>query len=130
MEFVKRNFRLIFIGVLMLWALFSVFSFQLINQPAGKLGAQKQSVNAPLESPRKPFLVIANFNVYSNIKLGLDLIGGSQFEFKALPSEAVPVINPETMAGLVKVFENRVNASGTTEAVVQQVGKDRVNSLK
>ena len=30
------------------------------------------------------------------------------------------------MAGLVKVFENRVNASGTTEAVVQQVGKDRI----
>lgn len=126
MEFVKRNFRLIVIGVMMLWALFSVFSFQLINQPAAKLGAQNQPVNAPLESPRKPFLVIANFNVYSNIKLGLDLIGGSQFEFKALPSEAVPVINPETMAGLVKVFENRVNASGTTEAVVQQVGKDRV----
>ena len=126
MEFVKRNFRLIVIGVMMLWALFSVFSFQLINQPAAKLGVQNQPVNAPLESPRKPFLAIANFNVYSNIKLGLDLIGGSQFEFKALPSEAVPIINPETMAGLVKVFENRVNASGTTEAVVQQVGKDRV----
>jgi preprotein translocase subunit SecD len=126
MEFVKRNFRLIVIGVMMLWALFSVFSFQLINQPAAKLGAQNQPVNAPLESPRKPFCTVANFNIYSNIKLGLDLIGGSQFEFKALPSEAVPVINPETMAGLVKVFENRVNASGTTEAVVQQVGKDRV----
>jgi preprotein translocase subunit SecD len=32
----------------------------------------------------------------------------------------------DVIKGLVKVFENRVNASGTTEAIVQQVGKDRI----
>lgn len=67
-----------------------------------------------------------NFALYTKLKLGLDLVGGSQFEFTALPTDKVPEINPEVMRGLVKVFENRVNASGTTEAIVQQVGKDRI----
>jgi len=112
MEFVKRNFKLILILVLMLWALMTVFTIK----PASE----------KLEANQKAFLKLANFNVFSNIKLGLDLIGGSQFEFQALPTENLPEISTETMAGLVKVFENRVNASGTTEAIVQQVGKDRV----
>jgi preprotein translocase subunit SecD len=64
--------------------------------------------------------------VFTKMKLGLDLVGGSQFEFEALPTEKVPEINSQVMRGLVKVFENRVNASGTSEALVQQVGKNRI----
>ena len=67
-----------------------------------------------------------SMNIFTNLKLGLDLVGGSQFEFQALATEDVPEITPEVMRGLVKVFENRVNASGTTEAIVQQVGKERI----
>ena len=63
--------------------------------------------------------------VLTQIMLGLDLVGGAQLTFQALP-ESGAQINNEAIAGLIKVFENRVNASGTAEAIVQQVGKDRV----
>lgn len=62
----------------------------------------------------------------SQLMLGLDLVGGAQLTFQAIPGQDVEEINNEVIAGLIKVFENRVNASGTTEAIVQQVGKDRV----
>ncbi|MBI3591082.1 MAG: protein translocase subunit SecD [Candidatus Melainabacteria bacterium] len=62
----------------------------------------------------------------TQLKLGLDLVGGAQLTFQALTGEDVKEVNNEVIAGLIKVFENRVNASGTAEAIVQQVGKDRV----
>jgi preprotein translocase subunit SecD len=62
----------------------------------------------------------------TNLKLGLDLIGGAQLTYQAIPSEQTPKITKEVMEGLIKVIENRINASGTTEATVQQVGLDRV----
>ncbi len=64
--------------------------------------------------------------VTTQLMLGLDLIGGAQLTFQAVPGQGIAEINQETIKGLVKVFENRVNASGTTEAIVQQVGKDRI----
>ncbi len=64
--------------------------------------------------------------VLSQLKLGLDLVGGAQLTFQALTGPDVKEINKDVIAGLIKVFENRVNASGTTEAIVQQVGKDRI----
>jgi preprotein translocase subunit SecD len=64
--------------------------------------------------------------ITTQIMLGLDLVGGAQLTFQAYPGEGVKEITPETIKGLIKVFENRVNASGTTEAIVQQVGKDRI----
>lgn len=63
--------------------------------------------------------------ILTQLKLGLDLVGGAQLTFQAIPGPNTPITD-ETLAGLVKVFENRVNASGTTEAIVQQVGKDRI----
>ena len=62
----------------------------------------------------------------SQLKLGLDLVGGAQLTFQALTGPDVSKVTNDTIAGLIKVFENRVNASGTTEAIVQQVGKDRI----
>jgi len=64
--------------------------------------------------------------VLSQLKLGLDLVGGAQLTFQALTGPDVKEVNKDVIAGLIKVFENRVNASGTTEAIVQQVGKDRI----
>ena len=57
--------------------------------------------------------------------LGLDLVGGAQLTFQAVPGGGAE-INKDSIGGLIKVFENRVNASGTSEANVQQIGKDRV----
>lgn len=65
------------------------------------------------------------FTITSQLMLGLDLVGGAQLTFVATPGPQTP-LNKDTIAGLIKVFENRVNASGTAEAIVQQVGKDRV----
>ena len=64
--------------------------------------------------------------ILTQLKLGLDLVGGAQLTFQALTGQDVNEINNDIIAGLIKVFENRVNASGTAEAIVQQVGKDRV----
>ena len=66
------------------------------------------------------------FTAITQLKLGLDLVGGAQLIFQAVPGQGVDQITNEVVAGLIKVFENRVNASGTTEAIVQQVGKDRI----
>lgn len=65
------------------------------------------------------------FTITTQLMLGLDLVGGAQLTFQAIPEGGVE-INNDTVAGLIKVFENRVNASGTAEAIVQQIGKDRV----
>lgn len=112
MQFIKDNFRLIFIIVLTIFAINSSFEFSNSGQ-FDKLKKQLIYSNG-------------NFNILTHLKLGLDLIGGSQFEFEALATDEVKEITPEVMRGLVKVFENRVNASGTTEAQVQQVGKNRI----
>lgn len=115
MNFIKENWRLltvIFIAYFSFNGLFSIENFS----------------EEPVYDKLKRQLVYASGSTYvfSDLKLGLDLVGGSQFEFEALATEQVPEITPQTMRGLVKVFENRVNASGTTEAVVQQVGKTRI----
>ena len=62
----------------------------------------------------------------TNLKFGLDLVGGAQLKFQGLTTEQVTKITPEVMQGVEKVIQNRVNASGTTEAVVQRIGKDRL----
>ena len=62
----------------------------------------------------------------TNLKLGLDLVGGAQLTFEAKPSKQTPKINQEVMAGLSRVIEKRINASGTTETSVQQVGPNRI----
>ncbi|MDJ0625279.1 MAG: protein translocase subunit SecD [Candidatus Caenarcaniphilales bacterium] len=73
------------------------------------------------------WLWYGNNNIKStNLKLGLDLVGGAQLLFQAEPTKQVPKITNETLEGLKKVLENRVNASGTTEANVLKVGKDRI----
>lgn len=69
---------------------------------------------------------VGDYTIVTNLKLGLDLKGGSQLLLQALPSKLVPEITPEVMKGLETVINNRVNSLGVSETVVQRSGKDRL----
>ncbi len=144
MNFIKDNSRIVAVIAMVLIALFNLFEFK-PKLPETVRNAQYSdeiitvAENASAEDVRKMLedreeakrgrQVVArfdSFDIFSHLKLGLDLVGGAQFEFQAQPTREVQDITPDVMRGLVKVFENRVNASGTTEAIVQQVGKDRI----
>ena len=58
-------------------------------------------------------------------KLGLDLVGGLQVEYQALPAGGK---SPDAgaMATIKQIVENRVNNQGVTEPVVQTQGTDRI----
>ena len=58
--------------------------------------------------------------------LGLDLVGGSRLVLEAVPSSDVKKITPEVMDSLQYAIENRVNALGVGETVVQKVGDKRL----
>ncbi len=67
--------------------------------------------------------------VVINIKptsLGLDLVGGARLVLEAQPSSDVKKITPEVMDSLQFAIENRVNALGVGETVVQKVGDKRL----
>ncbi len=64
--------------------------------------------------------------IFTNLKLGLDLRGGSQLLLKAEPSKNVPEITPAVMTGVETVINNRINSLGVSETIVQRAGKDRV----
>jgi preprotein translocase subunit SecD len=115
MDFIKENFRILTVLVIAVFCIANVFVLQ-VGPNSGQYDRLK--LQQILSTP--------GYSLYTKLKLGLDLVGGSQFEFEALTTDKVPEISPEVMRGLVKVFENRVNASGTTEAIVQQVGKNRI----
>lgn len=73
--------------------------------------------------------VLGHYNgyvVFTSLKLGLDLRGGSQLLLQALPSPAVPTITPEVMNGVETVINNRINSLGVSETIVQRSGKDRL----
>ena len=63
-----------------------------------------------------------NFRVH----LGLDLTSGTTVELRAVkPGGRQPTASDMQQA--IAIMENRVNASGTTEAQVQQQGSDIIN---
>ena len=57
---------------------------------------------------------------------GLDLVGGSRLILEAQTSDAVQKITPEIMDSLQYAIENRVNAMGVGETIVQKVGAKRL----
>lgn len=69
---------------------------------------------------------VQNHTIVTNLKLGLDLRGGSQLVLQAQPSKLVPEITPEVMKGVETVINNRVNSLGVSETVVQRTGRDRL----
>ena len=58
--------------------------------------------------------------------LGLDLVGGSRLMLEAQTSASVPKITPEIMDSLQYAIENRVNAMGVGETIVQRIGTKRL----
>jgi preprotein translocase subunit SecD len=63
-----------------------------------------------------------NFRVH----LGLDLTSGTTVELRAVKPGGRPPTASD-MQQAIQIMENRVNASGTTEAQVQQQGSDIIN---
>ncbi len=69
---------------------------------------------------------VKGYAIITNLKLGLDLRGGSQLLLQAVPTKEVPNITPEVMTSVETVINNRVNSLGVSETVVQRSGKDRL----
>lgn len=73
------------------------------------------------------FKRIGKYDLFTSLKLGLDLRGGTQLVLQALPAPpSVPEITPEIMRGVETVINNRINSLGVSETVVQRSGKDRL----
>jgi len=67
------------------------------------------------------------YSIFTNLKLGLDLRGGSQLLLRANPAPPqVPEITPSVMNGVETVINNRINSLGVAETMVQRAGKDRL----
>ena len=60
------------------------------------------------------------------IPLGLDLVGGSRIVLEAQKTETISEITQDMMDGLKTAIENRVNALGVSETMVQQEGSNRL----
>ncbi len=69
---------------------------------------------------------VGDYHILTNLKLGLDLRGGSQLVLRALPTPLVPKITPEVMTAVETVINNRVNSLGVSETIVQKAGADRL----
>ncbi len=87
-------------------------------QTGNNIQVIKQNVQLPFSKQK--------WAIYTNMKLGLDLRGGSQLLLQALPSKLVPELTPEVMNGVETVINNRVNSLGVSETIVQRSGKDRL----
>ena len=59
-------------------------------------------------------------------KLGLDLVGGSRLVLEAQTTNTIARITPEHMDSLKFAIENRINAMGVAETVVQKEGDKRL----
>jgi preprotein translocase subunit SecD len=59
-------------------------------------------------------------------KLGLDLVGGSRLVLEAQTTDTIAKITQDMMSSLQFAIENRVNALGVAETVVQQAGEKRL----
>ena len=68
-------------------------------------------------------LVVASIFVLIKLplQLGLDLRGGSQLTIQVKPTETVKTIQPNDLKAVQNVIENRVNALGVSESLVQTV---------
>lgn len=60
------------------------------------------------------------------LQLGLDLRGGSQLTIQVKPTEEIQDIKAENLTDVKTVIENRINALGVSEPVVQTVGGDKI----
>ncbi|MEX2055098.1 MAG: protein translocase subunit SecD, partial [Candidatus Andersenbacteria bacterium] len=77
--------------------------------------------------PGHPSLRIGNFTRDLNVKLGLDLQGGTHLVYRADVTSIGEAEVSDALAGVRDVIERRVNAFGVSEPIVQtnQVGKEQ-----
>jgi len=75
--------------------------------------------------PNNPGIHFAGINHDIKTALGLDLVGGVQVLLEADVPEGTE-ITAQDMTGAINVVENRVNALGVSEAVVQKAGDRRI----
>ncbi|MBE9203048.1 protein translocase subunit SecD [Synechocystis salina LEGE 06099] len=60
------------------------------------------------------------------LQLGLDLRGGAQLTIEVQPTEEITQIDNDSLVAVKTVIENRVNALGVSEPLVQTAGEDKV----
>jgi preprotein translocase subunit SecD len=60
------------------------------------------------------------------LQLGLDLKGGAQLTIQVKPTDKIQNISPEDLEAQKVVLENRVNALGVAEPIVQTLGQDKI----
>lgn len=60
------------------------------------------------------------------LQLGLDLRGGAQLTIQVQTTPEVQTIKQEDLVGVKTVIENRINALGVSEPLVQTVGSDKI----
>jgi preprotein translocase subunit SecD len=78
-----------------------------------------------IDIPKSPGIHFLGINRDFSTHLGLDLVGGLQALLEAdVPANAT--VSASDMSVAVKIVENRVNALGVSEPVVQQAGSRRI----
>jgi SecD/SecF fusion protein len=67
------------------------------------------------------------FIATNKTRLGLDLKGGVELTYKAIPTKSTPVINPDAMSRAVDVLNTRVNQLGVSQPQITTEGKDLID---
>lgn len=65
-------------------------------------------------------------NLEPQVKLGLDLLGGTSLTYEAKLDDTPSADRAKAIEGVINVITKRVNPTGTSEVVVQQSGDNRV----
>ena len=60
------------------------------------------------------------------LQLGLDLRGGAQLTIEVQPTKEIPQLDNDSLVAVKTVIENRVNALGVSEPLVQTAGEDKI----
>ncbi len=79
-----------------------------------------------VDSPKHPSITIGSFHRDLNIKLGLDLQGGTRLVYRAKIDTTADQDPSEALAGVRDVIERRVNSFGVSEPLIQtnRVGEE------
>ncbi len=72
-----------------------------------------------VDSPKHPSLTLGSFHRDLNMKLGLDLQGGTRLVYRALLDKTSTQDPSEALAGVRDVIERRVNSFGVSEPIIQ-----------
>lgn len=79
-----------------------------------------------VDYPKSPNIHLGNFSRDLNVRLGLDLQGGTSLQYTADVSQVPAADRSSALEGVRDVIERRINAYGVAEPVIQtsRVGQD------